>query len=336
MLRILHDTNIDFIRLQRWAIAISALFIVPGLVALALPNVNFRQSIDFTGGTLVQVEFRQPVQAGAIRSALREGGISGAEIAAFGSNREYVIRAQDPEQVAQQAQGAEAVAASISAALNRQFAPDSYRIVRTEAVGPKVASELWQKALTAILISFVATLIYLAWRFEWRFGVAAIVATAHDIVATMVFIKYMDLEISLIVVGGILTVLGYSLNDTIVIFDRIRDNLKLLRRMSLRELINRSVNETLPRTLTTGVTTVGTILALLIFAGNVIRPFAWVMLFGIIVGTFSSIYIAAPVLLYIERRWPRPVGDKGIGPRHKVDPDVTPQSRQRKEPVATR
>ena len=171
-------------------------------------------------------------------------------------------------------------------------------------MGHKVGGDLRQLAFMSILASFLITLVYLAFRFEFRFGVAATVATAHDILTTLAFIKYLNLEVSLVVVAAILTVVGYSLNDTIIIFDRVRENLRKFKRQYLYQVLNLSVNETLPRTVkTSGLTAVAT-LSLLIFGGEVIRPFAWVMTFGIVTGTFSSVYIASPVLLLIEHRWP--------------------------------
>ena len=171
------------------------------------------------------------------------------------------------------------------------------------------ADELSRNALIAILISFLITLIYLAIRFEWRFGLAAIIATAHDILTTLAFVKLLHLEVSLTVVAALLTVLGYSLNDTIIIFDRVRENLRRGAKESLYDVLNRSINETLPRSVLTHATASAATLALLIFAGEIIRPFAWVMLFGIVTGTFSSVYIAGPVLLWIERKYPRKAGE---------------------------
>jgi preprotein translocase subunit SecF len=156
----------------------------------------------------------------------------------------------------------------------------------------------------AVLLSFSATLVYLTIRFEWRFAVAAIAATAHDIVLTIAFIALMNLEITLVVIAAVLTIVGYSLNDTIIVFDRVRENLHKFKRSNIYEILNRSVNETLPRTTLTAGTTLAATLALLVLAGAVIRGFAWVMAFGLVTGTFSSIYIASPVLLAIERRWP--------------------------------
>ena len=333
MLRILHNTNVDFIRLWRVSTAVSALIIIPAMILIAFKGYNY--SIEFTGGTLMQVEFRKAPEIGHVRAALSEAGLGGVEIATFGSPRELVMRAQESRAVAQQARGAETVAQRIRAALERRFGANSYTVVRTEAVGPKVGSELRRQATIALAIAFLVSLIYIAWRFEWRFGVAAVLATVHDILATLAFIKYMNLEISVFVVGAILTVIGYSLNDTVVVFDRVRENLRKKRKESTYDTLNRSVNETLPRTVMTGSTTLATLLALLIFGGEVIRPFAWVLLFGIIVGTFSSIYVASPLLLWIERHWPRQLGDRGgVGPRA---PTQTDRSRPRAaQPVGTR
>jgi preprotein translocase subunit SecF len=203
----------------------------------------------------------------------------------------------------------------VGEALDATLGAGNYQILRTEAVGPKVGGELRQQAVLAILMSFLAVLAYLAYRFEWRFGVAAVVATAHDIIAAIAFIGLARLEVSLFVVAGLLTIVGYSLNDTIVIFDRIRENLHKRKRDSFVSVLNRSINETLPRTFFTGTTALGSLVALSVFGGDVVRPFALLMLFGVLVGTFSSIYIASPVLLAIETRWPGPDARGHLGPK---------------------
>ena len=308
MLRILHNTNFDFIRRTRLAAIIIGIFILPAVVMIAISN--FRYSIEFTGGTLVQLEFRQAPDLGEVRSELRNAGLGDVELQTFGAPNELVIRAQDAEQVAAQASGAEQIAASIRTALAAKFGPESFTVIRYEAVGPRVGSELRRQAAIAMLISFAVTLIYLAWRFEWRLSLASVLATVHDIVATFALIKYLDLEISLFVVGGILTVIGYSLNDKVVVFDRVRELLRSKSKLPLVDVLNQAINETLPRTVMTGSCTLATLLALLIFGGEVIRPFSWVLTFGIIVGTFSSIYVASPILLWIERKWPRTAPDK--------------------------
>jgi preprotein translocase subunit SecF len=302
MIRFFANAKYDFIKWRRWAYGLTAAVVVPGLVLLAVRGLNY--SIEFTGGTLIQVETRDTVPTARLRTALDRSGLHGTEIQSYGSPRDFVVRARLSGADTVSEQTTQAVAATVARALDAEFGHDGYRILRTEAVGPKVGRELQGKALLAVLLSFLVTLAYLAFRFEWRFGLAAVLATAHDVVATVAFITYLNLEVSLVVVGAVLTVIGYSLNDTIIIFDRVRENLRKFRRQNLYEILNLSVNETLPRSILTHGTTIATTTALLLFAGEVIRPFAWVMTFGIFTGTFSSIYIAGPVLLWIEHRWP--------------------------------
>jgi preprotein translocase subunit SecF len=272
----------------------------------------------------MQVESQKAVDVGAVRGALAERGIEGAEIQTFGSDRELVIRARVAKQ-GTDANDTQATAAALTQALDATLGAGSYTVLRTEAVGPKVGGELREKALMAILLSFVAVLIYLAYRFEWRFGVAAIIATAHDILASIAFIGLIRLEVSLFVVAGLMTIIGYSLNDTIVIFDRIRENLHLRKREGFFEILNRSINETLPRTVFTGSTALGSLVALAVLGGEVVRPFALLMLFGVIVGTFSSIFIAAPALLEIEKRWPGPASRGHLAPKPSAAPVRKPQ-----------
>jgi preprotein translocase subunit SecF len=329
MLRILHDTKYDFIRWWKVMAAITIAFILLGLGSLAIKPPNW--SIEFTGGTLMQLEFAKPPDVGEIRSTLDNAGIRGAEIQQFGNNREFTVRAQNEAEVAAQAKGAESIAVKIESVLKQHFGATAVTVKRTEGVGPRVGQELKRGAIIAILLSFLITLVYLSIRFEWRFATAAVIATSHDVFTTVAFLKLMHLEISLTVVAGLLTVLGYSLNDTIIIFDRVRENLRKGRKESLYDTLNRSINETLPRSVMTHVTTFAATMALLLFAGEVIRPFAWVMAFGIVTGTFSSIYVAAPVLLWIERKWPRKTGVR------QPSSTATPTSQTRRSPAtATR
>ena len=300
-MRLFANANYDFLRRRRIAYLITLLLTIPGLLYTLIRGVNY--SVEFTGGTMIQVQAQKPVDVSAVRNALAARGIEGAEIQAFGSDRELVIRARVAKE-GTDADDTQATGAALREALDALLGAGRYTVVRTEAVGPKVGGELREKALLAILLSFVAVLLYLAYRFEWRFGVAAIVATAHDILASIAFVGIARLEVSLFVVAGLMTIIGYSLNDTIVIFDRIRENLHLRKQQGFVDILNRSINETLPRTVFTGSTALGSLLALSIFGGDVVRPFALLMLFGVIVGTFSSIFIAAPVLLEIEKRWP--------------------------------
>jgi preprotein translocase subunit SecF len=302
MLRILHDTKIDFIRWWRWAAGLTIGFILVGFGALAIRG-GFDYSVEFTSGTLMQLHFVQPPDPAKVRSALDAGGIKDAEIQTFGTPNDFTVRSR----LMPTAGGADSSSHQISGLLDTAFGKDAYTVTRTEVVGPKVGSELARGAIIAILVSFAVTLIYLAWRFEWRFGVAATVATMHDIMTTVAFMKIIHLEVSLTVVAALLTVIGYSLNDTIIIFDRVRENLRKNRREPLYDTLNRSVNETLPRSVLTHATAFAATLALIFFAGEVIRPFALVMAFGIFTGTFSSIYVASPILLWIETKYPRAI-----------------------------
>ncbi len=302
MLRILHGTKYDFIRWWRWAAGLTIGFILLGFGALLIRG-GFDLSIEFTGGTLMQLHFEKPPDVAQLRDVLDKGGITGAEIQQFGSDTAYTIRVRSGDASA----GAEAPARKADSLLVAALGRGAFSVGRTEAVGPKVGSELARGAVIAIIISFGVTLAYLAWRFEWRFGLAADIATLHDILTTIAFMKLLHLEISLTVVAALLTVIGYSLNDTIIIFDRVRENLRKNRREPLYDTLNRSVNETLPRSILTHATAFAATLALLFFAGEVIRPFAWVMAFGIFTGTFSSVYVASPILLWIEHKYPRAV-----------------------------
>jgi preprotein translocase subunit SecF len=302
MLRILHDTKYDFIRWWRTAAGLTIAFIVIGIGSLVMRG-GFDQSVEFTGGTLMQIHFNAQPDQSKIRSSLDGGGVKDAELATFGTVAEHdiTIRARSDSTSA----GADSASRKIEGLLVGTFGRDAFKVVRTEAVGSKVGGELKRGALIAILVSFLVTLAYLAIRFDWRFGVSATIATMHDILTTVAFMSILHLEVSLTVIAALLTVIGYSLNDTIIIFDRVRENLRKNRREQLYNTLNRSVNETLPRSILTHATALAATLALLFFAGEVIRPFAWVMAFGIVTGTFSSIYVASPILLWIETKYPR-------------------------------
>jgi preprotein translocase subunit SecF len=331
MLRIFHNTKYDFIRWWRVAIGLTVAFIALGFGSLAIKGVNY--SIEFTGGTLKQLSFKTATDPARIRRAMDQSGFADAEIQEFGSPRDFTLRFRGAEEVAAQAAGAELVSKRVDSVLYSTFGRDNVSIVRTEAIGPRVGSELRRNAIIAILLSFVITLIYLAIRFEWRFGLAAVIATGHDIFTTLAFVKLMHLEVSLTVVAALLTVIGYSLNDTIIIFDRVREDLRKGRKEPLYDTLNTAINETLPRSILTHATTTAATLALLLFAGEVIRPFAWVMLFGIVTGTFSSIYIAGPVLLWIERKYPRTISATAW----KGSSTATPTSPTKRSPAtATR
>lgn len=302
-MRIFANAAFPFLQWRRRAYIVTGLLMLIGLGAMVSnimdPGIRswLRYGVDFTGGSIVQVQFAQPTTVEQIRAV---AGERGWEIYRFGAGNEFMIRMATFNQ-----DSATDAALQVEAALAPTFGADAFNVVRTEAVGPKVGAELQQKALIAILLSLGATLIYLAIRFEWRFGVAAVIATVHDILVTLGFLAVLRSEISVGTVAALLTVVGYSLNDTIVVFDRIRENIaRPLRGESFLATLNRSINETLPRTVLTGASTLGTLFSLLIFGGPVIRDFALVLILGIVIGTFSSIFVAAPVLYWIEQRWP--------------------------------
>ena len=316
MLRILHDTKYDFIRYWKQAAVLTIAWIIIGLGFLAIHGVN--RSIEFTGGTLVQMQFHQPPHIDEIRAVVDQAGFPNSEITKFGSDTDYTVRAQPHGTGSTASVAASDSAANIIKTALQTHYGNGVRFGRSEFVGARVGAELSRNAAIAVLISFLVTLIYLAIRFEWRFGLAAVIATAHDVLTTFAFMAMLRLELSLTVVAAILTVIGYSLNDTIIIFDRVRENLRKQRKESLREVLNRSINETLPRSVLTHATALAATLALLFFAGEVIRPFAWIMAFGIFTGTFSSVYVAGALLLWIERKWPRPTGAEGKGAARAV------------------
>jgi protein-export membrane protein SecD/preprotein translocase SecF subunit len=318
------DAKYDFIGMRKWAYGITAAVLVPGVLLMMVLGYNY--SIEFTGGTLVKVTTPGPADVAKIRAGLDASGVRGAEIQQFGNDRTVTIRArvQDAADEAA-ADNTELTTNAVRAALDASLGADQYKVESRAAVGPKVGGELRTQALMAILASFAAVLVYLAFRFEWRFGLAAVIATAHDIVATLAFIVAMRIEVSLVVVAAILTMVGYSLNDTIIIFDRVRENLKKHQKMGFADILNLSINETLPRSVLTHLTTLAVLLALAIFGGEVIRPFALVMFFGVFTGTFSSIFIAAPVLMWIEKKWPGPAA-RGLREKPAA-PAVPPRAR---------
>jgi preprotein translocase subunit SecF len=301
MRRFFSDAHFDFIALRKRAYIGSGTLLAICLATALMWQFSrgswLNYGVDFAGGTLVQVQFQQPTSVAQIRDALGSE-LPGSEVTRFGQENEFLIR------VPAAGDAASAITDRLPELLDADFGAGNYAIERTEAVGAKVGAELQSRALIAILLSFGITLIYLAFRFEWRFGLAAVIATVHDILLTMGLISLLRLEVALPTVAAVLTIIGYSLNDTIIIFDRIRENLSAGRRQDFVGLLNRSINETLPRTVLTVGTTLVTLLALFLFGGEIIRPFALIMILGIVLGTYSSIFVASPALLAIEKKWP--------------------------------
>ena len=301
MIRLFSNAHYDFIGNRRIAYIATVIALAIAVAAGAFWHFKaghwLNYNVDFTGGTMMQVKFAQPTTSAEVRQVVAPA-VPGTEISAFGTENEFLLRAPLHEGTEAEGTTVERLQGAIQG-MGRNF-----EVVRTEAVGPKVGKELERKAATAILLSFVATLLYLAFRFEWRFGLAAIIATAHDTILTLGFISILRFEVSLTTVAAVLTVVGFSLHDTIIIFDRVRENLKKAsKRIDYGEILNRSINETLPRTILTVCTTLATLASLAIFGGHTISGFATIMFFGILLGAYSSIFVAAPVLYEIETRW---------------------------------
>ena len=314
-MRLFHNASYRFIEARRKAYVVSGIVLGAGIVFMTLNVVNIgswqNYGVDFTGGSLIQIQVDANLTAGDLRDAL--GGVDAPPITRFGEESEFVVRAPVAEDGS-----IGAVADTIEAQLAAAFGEDAFEVVRTEQVGAKVGGELQLKALYAILFSFLLTLIYLAIRFELRFGMAAVIATLHDILITLGFLAAFRVEIALPTVAAILTILGYSLNDTIVVFDRIRENMhtKGARKRNPVDLVNQSINETLPRTILTSGTTLAVLLALLVLGGPVIFDFTVVLILGVIIGTYSSIFVASPALIEIQNRWGLgKVGDKKKRPQ---------------------
>jgi len=283
-------TEIDFLGRTRLFVAISLLLIGGGMVALFLNGLN--QGIDFKGGTVVQIRTQEVVPLDEVRDALRTVGLGDVVIQEYGSPRDLLIRT---------AAGDEEVGAKIKASLLKQFGDKQVEVERQEQVGPQVGADLREQAILAIVYALAMVVIYITVRFEFKYAVAAIIALIHDVALTVGAFAVTGLEVDLTVVAAVLTIVGYSLNDTIVVFDRIRENHRENIQLPVTDVINRSVNETLSRTVLTSGTTLVVVIALFFLGGEVIHDFAFALLVGIAVGTYSSIFIASPVVALWDR-----------------------------------
>lgn len=290
-MQVFKNTHFDFMSKKKYAITVSVLAILIGIGSL-ISKGGPKYNIDFLGGTEVLVGFKQPLQTKQLRNALNEINLGTAEIKQFGTNKEFVIR------VEQQQQGDESVSNKIIDTLKQTFPSDPPALLEVNSIGPKIGQELRESAIWAIIVALGLILLYISIRFDFIFAVGAVVALFHDVLITLGLFSILNLEISLAVVAAFLTLIGYSLNDTIVVYDRIRETLKTRRRevLSIDEIINMSINATLSRTLLTAWTTLIVVIVFLFFGGEVLRDFFVCLLIGIIVGTYSSIFIAAPVV----------------------------------------
>jgi len=298
-------TSVDFMRWKWQALILSMVINLIGIGSFLFQGFNF--GLDFTGGTLIELGYKEPADLNQIRGSLEGAGFGGATVQNFGSARDVLIRLQ-PKGEADSA----VVSDKVYQTLN-QAAGGQVDLRRVEFVGPQVGKDLTEQAGLAILYSLIGILIYVALRFEYRYAVGAVIATIHDVIVTLAVFSLFQIEFDLTVLAAVLAVIGYSLNDTIVIYDRIRENFRKVRKGSAEDIVNLSVNETMSRTIITSGTTFITVVALFLFGGAVINGFALALMVGIGVGTYSSIYVAssAALMLGISRADMLPVKKEG-------------------------
>lgn len=293
MLQILHKTNINFIGWKNFSFAVSGIMIALGLFALVqVGRGQANLGIDFVGGTTVQLSFKDPLPINDARMALEKAGFQGTTLQEFAEGNKILIRLREPEGVA-----ARVVDTFKAAFPGREFEVDS-----TTEIGPTIGRDLQKDALLAIIFSVIAIIIYIAFRFEFKFGVAAAIATVHDVCAVLAIFFLLNKEINLLIVTALLTLAGYSLTDTVVVFDRIRENLKRAKREPLAQLVNTSINEVLSRTIITSLTVVLVLIPLVMFGGEVLHDFSLALLLGVMVGTYSSVFVASPLLVVWHAR----------------------------------
>jgi preprotein translocase subunit SecF len=324
-MHIFKNTNVDFLRYRWHAIALSWLIIIAGAVVFTTKGIPL--GIEFAGGTAVIVEFDQPVSVEQVRGALDKsfpGGGQNIVVQTYGDPAQRQILVRVPHAGAESGTSLSSTKQQVMDAL-KQANVGGHRDISTEIVGPAVGQELRSKGLSATVLSLLGILVYLAFRFQFSFGVGAVVATIHDLLITIAFLAFFRYDISLNVIAAILTMTGFSTNDTIVIFDRIRENLRGMRRDSLHHVINVSINQTLGRTVITSGTALLTALALFFFGGEVLHGFAFTMVVGIITGTYSSVFIAAAIVSFWRSNAPTRAG------AHAPATTAPPQQPQRKQ-----
>ena len=290
------DLKINFLRVKNIATILSVLAIISSLFFLVYKNLNF--GIDFKGGTLIEIKKDKELSIAEIRSQLSELNIGDIQIQTFGSDDIILIRIENSTNLTTNADMS-------SIELIRSSLGNDVIIQRTEIVGPKVSSELIQKGIIAIIIAVLLMLFYIWIRFEWQFSIGAVTALIHDVMITMGIFSFLQIEFNLSIIAALLTIIGYSMNDTVVVYDRIRENLRKYKQMNIFDLINQSLNETMSRTLLTSVTTLLALFSLYFLGGEVLKGFTLAMIIGVFIGTYSSVFIASQIILYlnVKRDW---------------------------------
>ncbi len=296
MIELVKNTKIDFMGKKMYAFILSGALCILGIVALVQIGMgNANLGVDFAGGTAVQIKFTQSVQLHDVRLALEEGGLKDFDLQDLPTENKIMIR------VKKQEDKLGGFSEKIVQILNQKFAEKRPVIDSTTEIGPKVGSRLREDAMWASLIAAGCILLYIAIRFQIRFGIGATIATAHDVLAVLGIFYLLNREINLIIVTALLTIAGYSLTDTVVVFDRVRENIKKYLKDPINDVVNRSINEVLSRTIVTSLTVFLSALALFLFGGEVIHDFALAMLLGVAVGTYSSVFVASPVVILLGR-----------------------------------
>ena len=306
-MRIIKETHINFMRQRKMTSILSLAIILTGVVSLVINN-GPKLSIDFKGGTIVSVQYLEPVEISEVRNALSNIDLDGQifdfsreELKYFGNKSSISVRVPHIED--SPSNFGQKIADHLYNSFSEKVPADkTLFILNKGSVGPKIGSELSGKALMAIISALGLILLYISIRFEFRFAIGAIAALGHDIFITLGLFSLLGYEISLPIIAAFLTIVGYSLNDTIVIFDRIRENIKVLKRETYTKIINQSINESLSRTIVTSLTTFVLVMVLWLFGGEVIHNFALAMIIGVIIGTYSSIYVASPIVIYLHDR----------------------------------
>ncbi|MBN1382868.1 MAG: protein translocase subunit SecF [Deltaproteobacteria bacterium] len=296
------ETHFNFVGMMKIAVIGSVAFIILG-IASVIYHGGLNLGIDFAGGTLIQVKFKNEVNIEHIREALKPLGFERSIIQQFGV-QEVLIR------TAELSEDLKGLSGNIDSAFKTSFGEDTYDVRRVEVVGPKVGKDLTQKAIFAIIFSWIGILIYVGIRFEFRYALGGIIALVHDILVTVTALSLAGKEFDLNIVAALLTIVGFSINDTIVVFDRIRENTRKNIKLQLNECINLSVNQTLSRTILTSLTVLMVLLVLFIFGGTVIHDFTFALLFGVLAGTYSTVFIASPIVLLFEKIKPSKIKRK--------------------------
>ncbi|MDP9138606.1 MAG: protein translocase subunit SecF [Pseudomonadota bacterium] len=283
------DTSIPFMRMSRYGFFLSGVLCIVALLLFLAFDLNY--GIDFKGGTLIEIRTAAAADLGDLRSRIGELGLGDAELQEFGGPNDVLIRLEA------QAGGEQAQNEAVRQV--RQALGSAVEFRRVEVVGPKVSAELTQQGIIAVVFAIILVLIYIWFRFEWQFSIGAVASLLHDVIITVGVLSVLRIEFNLNIIAAILTIIGYSLNDTVVVYDRIREYLRKYKKMPFAQLIDASINSTLARTMLTGTSTLLALLSLYIFGGEVIRGFTFTMIFGVVVGTYSSIFVAAPVLILL-------------------------------------